>query len=107
MDWVQSMHRSVATAIPEDILVFFTQHWLPNHAGSSMPSGRLIAVPTSLAGAKSHLAKDFDLQGRVEDWTLQHSSDTGNSDMPVYSTNGQHESANLPPAQSQIVFLIV
>ena len=68
MDWLQSMHRFMATAIPEDILVLFTQHWLPNHAGSSTSSGRLIAAPTSLAGAKSHLAKEFDLQGRVGDW---------------------------------------
>ena len=68
MDWLQSMHRSMATAIPEDILVFFTQHWLPNHSGSPTPSGRLIAAPTSLARAKSHLAKEFDLQGRVGDW---------------------------------------
>ena len=51
----------MVTAIPEDILVFFTQHWLPNHAGSSTPSGRLIAAPTSLAGAKSHLAREFVL----------------------------------------------
>ncbi|KAL0020901.1 hypothetical protein WJX77_008863 [Trebouxia sp. C0004] len=63
MDW---LHRSMATAIPEDILVFFTQHWLPNHAGSPTPSGRLIAAPT--AGAKSRLAKEYDLQGRVGDW---------------------------------------
>ena len=48
MDWLQSMHRSMVTAIPEDTLVFFTQHWLPNHAGSSTPAGRLIAAPTSL-----------------------------------------------------------
>lgn len=61
------MHRSMATAIPEDILVFLTQHWLPNHAGSPTTSGKLIAAPTSLAGVKSHLAKEFDLQGRVGD----------------------------------------
>ena len=28
---------------------------------------KLIAAPTSLAGVKSHLAKEFDLQGRVGD----------------------------------------
>ena len=68
MEWLHRMHRSMGTAIPEDILVFFTQHWLPNHAGSSTLSGKLIAAPTSLAGIKSHLAKEFDLQGRVGDW---------------------------------------
>ena len=37
-DWLLSKqdacNRSLQTAIPEDILVYFTQHWLPNHAGS-------------------------------------------------------------------------
>ena len=68
MDWLHCMHRSMETAIPEDILVFFTQHWLPSHAGSSTLSGKMIAAPTSLAGVKSHLAKEFDLQGRDWDW---------------------------------------
>ena len=30
MDWLHGMNRTT----PEDILVFFTQHWLPHHAGS-------------------------------------------------------------------------
>ena len=34
MDWLSSMHRSPATALPEDSLVFLTQHWLRNHAGN-------------------------------------------------------------------------
>ena len=71
MDWLQRMNRSMASAIPEDILVFFTQHWLPNHAGSPTLSGKLIAAPTSLAGAKSHLAKEFELQVELVIGTLQ------------------------------------
>ena len=46
----------------------FTQCRLPNHAGSPTLIRKLIAAPTSLAGAKSHLAKEFELQGRLGDW---------------------------------------
>ena len=49
----------MATAIPEDILVLFTQHWLPIHAVSSSISGELIAALTSPAGVKSHLTEEF------------------------------------------------
>ena len=76
MDWLHCIHRSRETAIPEDILVFFTQHWLPNHAGSSTLSGKMIAGPISLAGVKSHLAKELDVQGRVGTGTPQHSQAT-------------------------------
>lgn len=68
MEWLNSMHRPLATALPEDILVFLTQHWLPNHAGFPTATGKLVAAPTSLAGVKSHLAREFELQGRVGDW---------------------------------------
>ncbi len=64
MDWLQRMHRSMAIAIPGDC-------WLPNHAGSSSLSGNIIAAPTSLAGVKPHLAKQFDLQGRIGDVAAQ------------------------------------
>lgn len=69
MDWLHSMHRSMVNATPEDLLVFSIQHWLPSHAGSTIQAGKLIAAPTSLASAKSHLAKEFDLQGRTGAWT--------------------------------------
>ena len=68
LDWLRSMHRTLAAAFPEDLLVFFTQQWLPKHAGSPTPAGKLVAAPTSLAGAKSHLAKEFDILGRVGEW---------------------------------------
>jgi len=51
--------RTMQSAIPEDMLVYLTQHWLPNHAESSTSAGELIAAPSSLSGIKSHLAKDF------------------------------------------------
>ena len=56
------------TATPEDLLVYFTQHWLPNHAGSGTAAGELIAAPSSLSGVKSHLATELELLGRTGDW---------------------------------------
>ena len=40
----------------------------------------MIAAPTSLAGVKSHLAKEIDLQGRVGDW-----DPTAQSSNPMHS----------------------
>ena len=71
-DWLQAAHatcrRTLLTATPEDLLVYFTQHWLPNHAGSGTTAGELIAAPSSLSGVKSHLATELELLGRTGDW---------------------------------------
>jgi len=71
-DWLQSKqtacNRTVLTVIPEDILVYFTQHWLPNHAGSMTADGELIAAPGSLSSTKSHLSSEFEQLGRNGDW---------------------------------------
>ena len=76
-DWLQAAHatckRTLLTATPEDLLVYFTQHLLPNHAGSGTAAGELIAAPSSLSGVKSHLATEFELLGRTGDWdTVTH-----------------------------------
>ncbi|KAL0040328.1 hypothetical protein WJX77_003603 [Trebouxia sp. C0004] len=70
-------HKSMQTIMPEDILVFLVQQWLPNHAGSGTNSTELIAAPNSLATAKSHLSKEFELLGRTGDWNPQ--TQQGNS----------------------------
>ena len=71
-DWLQSKqpacNRTVLTVIPEDILVYFTQHWLPNHAGSMAADGELIAAPGSLSSTKSHLSSEFEQLSRNGDW---------------------------------------
>ena len=66
-DNLQFMNRAenVHNAIPEDILVYFTQHWLPNHVGSATSNGELIAAPGSLSSIKSHLSSEFELLGRT------------------------------------------
>ena len=83
-DWLHSTHaassRTVMTAIPEDILVYLTQHWLPNHAGAGTTAGNRIAAPGSLSSIKSHLAQEFDLLGRTGDWNA--STQSGN---PMHS----------------------
>ena len=68
------------TVGPEDLLVFFTQHWLPNHAGSATAAGELIAAPSSLSGIKSHLASEFETLGRIGNWNA--ADQTGN---PMHS----------------------
>ena len=79
-DWLHSKHdacnRTLHTAIPEDILVYFTQQWIPNHAGSMSNDGELIAAPGSLSSAKSHLSSEFELLGRCGDWNP--ATQTGN-----------------------------
>ena len=40
-----------------------------NHAGSATSTAESIAAPNSLATAKSHLSKEFDLLGRTGAWT--------------------------------------
>ncbi len=79
-DWLQSKqtacNRTVLTIIPEDILVYFTQHWLPNHAGSMTADGELIAAPGSLSSTKSHLSSTFEQLGRTGDWDS--ANQTGN-----------------------------
>ena len=71
-DWLQAVHaadsRTLLTVTPEDMLVYFTQHWLPNHAGSATAEGNLIAAPSSLSGLKSHLATEFETLGRLGNW---------------------------------------
>ena len=73
-------NRAVQQATPEDILVYFTQHWLPTHAGSMTADGKLIAAPGSLSSTKSHLSSKFELLGCIGDWNS--ASQTGN---PMHS----------------------
>ena len=71
ISWLQQLNmanKSMQTVMPEDILVFLVQQWLPNHARSATNSTELIAAPNSLATAKAHLSKEFELLGRTGDW---------------------------------------
>ena len=68
--------RTMQSATPENMLVYLTHHWLPNHAGLATSAGELIAAPSRLSGIKSHLAEEFELLGRSGDWTS--ATQTGN-----------------------------
>jgi hypothetical protein len=57
--------RDVNTCIPEDFLVYFTQHWMLHHSGSS--SGLRIA-PTSVNSLISNLSREMDGLGREGPW---------------------------------------
>ena len=70
--WLQTIHASdsktLANIVPEDLLVYLTQHWLPNHAGSFTADGEAVAAPSSLAGVKSHIATELEVLGRSGEW---------------------------------------
>ena len=51
-----------------DLAVYFTQHWLPTHTGSTTGNCQQVAASSSLAGVKSHFATDFELLGRTGEW---------------------------------------
>ena len=78
-------NRSVQEATPEDIMVYFTQHWLPAHAGSITTEGEHIAAPGSLSSTKSHLSSEFELLGCTGDWNPI--SQTGNPMLSVQIRN--------------------
>jgi len=58
VDWLPSKqaacNRTLLIVIPEDILVYLTQHWAPNHAGSMTADEKFIAAPGSLFSTKLH-----------------------------------------------------
>ena len=85
-------NRSAQEATPEDILVYFTQHWLPAHAGSITTEGEHIAAPgglsstkSRLSSTKSHLSSKFELLGCTGDWNPI--SQTGNPRLIVQIRN--------------------
>jgi len=45
----------------QDMLMYFTQHWLPNHVGPATKTWEHIA-------ALSGLATEFEMPGRTGDW---------------------------------------
>ncbi len=71
-DWLQTVHaasnRTLHTVIPEDILMYLTQDWLPKHADSDTKEGEPIAAPSRLSGVTSHLESEFEQLGRIGDW---------------------------------------
>ncbi len=73
MDWVGNLQlpKSMQTVTPEDLCVYFIQHWIPRHARSSVGNGRSVTTSSSLAGIRSHLSTEFELLGRTCEWNAE------------------------------------
>ena len=69
-NWLHSTNigRTLHNCLPEDIMVYFTTHWLPNHAGTTTKTGHRLSAPGSLAGVKSSLSTELEQLGRTGDW---------------------------------------
>jgi len=61
-------NRGLQECIPEDIIVYLTTWWAETHGGFKAPDGSYFAAPVSLEAICSHLAVEFDKQGRCGDW---------------------------------------
>lgn len=61
-------NRGLPDCIPEDIIVYLTTWWSETHGGYRTPDGGNLAAPVSLEAICSHLAAEFDKQGRTGDW---------------------------------------
>ena len=68
--WLQTSgpNRGLLDCIPEDLLVYLVSWWTTEHGGCSALDGSRFAAPVSLEALCSHLAVEFDKQGRTGDW---------------------------------------
>ena len=69
-DWLQSTNtgRTLQNCTPEDLMVYLTTQWLPNHAGTTTKTGHKLPAPGSLLGVKSSLSTEFEQLGRTGPW---------------------------------------
>ena len=56
------------TTACQDILVYVTTHWLPNHAGTTTKTGHRLSAPGSLARVKCSLSTELKQLKRTGDW---------------------------------------
>ena len=61
-------NRGLHDCIPEDIIVYLVTWWAEAHGGYQAPDGGPFAAPVSLEAICSHMAVEFDKQGRTGDW---------------------------------------
>ena len=68
--WLHSTNigRTLHNCLPEDIMVYFTTHWLPTHAGTTTKTGHRLPAPGSLSGVKSSLSTELEQLGRTIEW---------------------------------------
>ena len=63
--------RTLLTCTPEGILVYLQMVYLPQHAGTRLPSGQTVAAPSSVANVISHSRMIFKELGRGSFWNAQ------------------------------------
>ena len=63
--------QSLQNCSPEDLLVYLVMVYIPQHAGSVLPNGQIIAAPTTMATTISHLRQIFKQLGRGDTWDEQ------------------------------------
>lgn len=78
--------RNAATAVPEDVVVFFETHWVAAHGRTYVGDAtRPVASASGVKGALLHLEHYFTAIGRVGNWDP--ASLTGNPCRSAYVTN--------------------
>jgi len=80
-------NRGLQECIPEGIIVYLTTWWAETHGGYRAPDGNYFAAPVSLEAIRSHLAVEFDKQGRCGGWDNlaaigKHRQDLSHRDVP-------------------------
>jgi len=79
--WLLSLparwHRRLATATPEDVVVYSETVWLQQHAGSLLPDGSAVALPFGHNTMLSMLSTTLNLLDRHGPW--RPSTGEGNS----------------------------
>ena len=71
LTWLQKSApgRTLETCLPENIVVYLVTWWCLEHGGCNAADGSRFAAPVSLEALCSHLAVQFDKQGRARDWS--------------------------------------
>ena len=87
--------RGLHDCIPEDLIVYLVTWWAETHGGCQAPDGSYFAAPVSLEAICSHLAMEFDKQGRAGEWDSLACTGKCSSHQAGYVTI-----AHLPPSST-------
>ncbi len=60
--------KGLTNCLPEDVTVYLVTWWALEHGGCRAADGSRFAAPVSLEAACSHLAVEFNKQGRTGEW---------------------------------------
>ena len=60
--------RGLTDCLTEDVVVYLVTWWAMEHGGCRAADGSRFAALVSLEAVCSHLAVEFDKQGRIGEW---------------------------------------